>query len=339
MKYLYAILPTPTGSEFEPLAFASPTGKFETITDGALAVVTSDSTIESFADLARGDLMRYLALHQRAVETLMAVTPVLPVKFGTLLSDVEQVRTVLYLGRAEFQQASTFVGDRHEVDVAVTWDPQRVFGEIAAMPEIAAVRDQIATLPPERVLSGRVTLGRLVKELFDNHRNQVRDALVSELSAHAHRWRLNPVMDESMVMNVACLVNAAEEESLEDTVYALDERYQGQFNFRLIGPLPPYSFATVEARAINRTDMTQACELLMLQTCDCTPDQVKHAYYEQARRYHPDAVGDDPVARNQFVRLTQAYKLMTEIAQRVPAGAFGHNGSPYILVKVGGPEA
>ena len=338
MKYLYAILSGSSDAAYEPLAFASATGQFETITDGTLAVVVSDSTLDSFTELQRGDLMRYLAQHQRAVETLMAVSPVLPIKFGTVLSDAEQVRSVLYLGREEFRQALALVGDRHEVDVAVTWDTQRIFTEIAGQPEVAAIRNQVAALPPDKTMAGRVAIGRLVKEMFDTRRNQVRDELVGEISPAAYRWRLNPVMDDSMVMNVACLVNAAEEEALEDAVYALDERYQDRLNFRLVGPLPPYSFATVEARAISAADLDQACALLALKDHDSTPEQVKHAYYNQARRYHPDAVGDDPVARSQFVRLTQAYKLMTEIAQRVPAGAFGNNGSPYILVKVGGPE-
>ncbi len=345
MKYLYAILPTPTGNDYEPMAFASPDGRFEVISDGTLAAVVSETTIGAYTDLPRGDLMRALAQHQAAVEALMGAAALLPVKFGTVLADEGQVRNVLYLGGADFQRAFELVGDRGEVDVAVTWDPARIFGEIAQTPEFIALKAEVEALPPEKVLAGKVAVGRLVKEQLDARRNALRDALVAEITPHAARWRLNPVMDDSMVMNVACLVNVDEETALEDRVYELDEQHTGQLNFRLIGPLPPYSFATVEARAVRGEDVTQASVLLGLNGNghggafgSWTPEQVKYAYYAQARLYHPDAVGNDPAALTQFVHLTAAYRLMTEVALRVPAGALAQGDQPYLLVRVGGPE-
>lgn len=345
MKYLYAILPTPTGDDYEPLAFASADGRFEVVTDGTLAALVSETTVGAYTDLPRGDVMRTLTQHQAAVEALMrGDSALLPVKFGTVLADAEQVRNVLYLGRADFERAFELVGDRGEMDVAVTWDPARIFGEIAQSPEFIALKAEVEALPPDKLMAGKVAVGRLVKEQFDARRNALRDALVAEITPHAARWRLNPVMDDSMVMNVACLVNVAEETTLEDRVYELDEQHTGQLNFRLIGPLPPYSFATVEARAVKGEDVAQASALLGLDDNDhsgafgaWTPEQVKYAYYGQARRYHPDAVGNDPGALAQFVHLTAAYRLMTEVALRVPAGALAGD-TPYILVRVGGPE-
>jgi hypothetical protein len=345
MKYVYAIIPASyAGQEYEPLAFASPNEQFEVVADGELAAVVSDSSIAGFGELPRGELMRYLTLHQKAVETLLDGSPVLPVKFGTLLADTDQVRSVLALGRSDIRRAFELVGDRLEVDVAVTWEPANVFAEIAQDPEIAALKTQAEQLPPDQALSARIALGRLVKETFDGRRNQLRDALVAELTSCAARWRLNPVMDDGMVMNVACLVNAAEEEALEDRAFELDQRHSGHLQFRLIGPLPPYSFATVEARVVKPDDVAQAAVLLNLPNNGApgtfgssTPEQIKLAYYSQARRYHPDAVGNDPAARAQFVRLTEAYRLMTEIALRVPV-SFTGNGAAHILVRVGGPE-
>jgi len=350
MKYLYAILPTPTGDDYEPLAFASPDGRFEIVTDGTLAAVVSETTTPAYTDLPRGDVMRALAQHQAAVEALMrGDSALLPVKFGTVLADAEQVRQVLYLGRPDFARAFELVGDRGEMDVAVTWDPARIFGEIAQSPEFIALKAEVEALPPDKLMAGKVAVGRLVKEQLDARRNALRDALVAEITPHAARWRLNPVMDDSMVMNVACLVNTDEATALEDRVYELDEQHTGQLNFRLIGPLPPYSFATVEARAVKGEDVAQASALLGLDGSrgrhdghsgefgSWTPEQVKYAYYGQARRYHPDAVGSDPDALAQFVHLTTAYRLMTEVALRVPAGALAGD-TPYILVRVGGPE-
>jgi hypothetical protein len=336
MKYLYGIIPAQAAApEYANVAFASPCGEFEIMADGDLAAITSDTCIPAFTDIPRGDLMRYLAMHQAAVESVMQQTPVLPVKFGTQLED-DQVDTVLHIGRTEFCHALEVVGDRHEVDVAVTWAPAEVIGRIAVNPAILALRAQAEAAPPEQRTQASIAVGRAVKEAFDTERNQLRDALVEAFVPCVSRWRLNPVMDDSMVMNVACLVTAEEEEALEDRAQELDAEYDGKLQFRLIGPLPPYSFATVEARAVRQCDLDTACALLDV-PASSTPEQVKLAYYRQARRYHPDLAGTDPVAQAQFVKVTEAYRLMTEIAQRVPAGGFGfHNGTPHLLVHVGG---
>ena len=346
MKYVYGILTAAQAKpEYRLVAFADPGGQFEVVVNGDLAAVVSDSSIADFADLPRGDLMRYLTLHQRAVEALMDGAIVLPVKFGTVLADADQVKTVLSLGYGDLVRVMETVGHRSEVDVAVTWEPTRLFAEIAQEPEVAALKAQVMELPAEQALQGRIAVGQLVKERFDARRNQLRDELVARITPCAARWRLNPVMDDSMVMNVACLVDAAEETALEDRVYELDEQHDGQLHFRLVGPLLPYSFATVDVRVVRREDVERACALLELPNDApggtlgaSTPEQVKQAYYRQARRYHPDAIGDDPAARAQFVRLTEAYRLMTEIALRVPAGSLAGNGAPHILVRVGGPE-
>lgn len=344
MKYLYAILPTPAGGDYKPLAFASPDGKFEVVSDGTLAAVISETAVPAYADLPRKDVMRALTHHQAAIEALMRMSALLPVKFGTVLAGEGQVRDVLYLGRQDFQRAFELVGDRSEMDVAVTWEPAGIFAEIARTSEVAALKIEIEKLPAGEALAGKVAVGRLVKEQFDARRNALRDTLTAEITPHAAHWRLNALMDDTMVMNVACLVNPDEEARLEDRVYELDEQYTGRLNFRLIGPLPPYSFATVEARAVKAEDITRASGLLGLNGNGqggafgaWTPEQVKYAYYAQARHCHPDAIGNDPAATNQFVHLTAAYRLMSEVALRVPAGAMTGD-APYILVRVGGPE-
>ena len=125
MKYVYGIIRSDQAvADYAPFAFASPTGRFEVITTGELAAVVSDASIHTFGDVSREQLMRYLALHQRAIETLMQWHPILPMKFGTLLTGDQQVCSVLSIGHDEFMKAMETVGARHEVDVAVTWDPR-----------------------------------------------------------------------------------------------------------------------------------------------------------------------------------------------------------------------
>lgn len=337
MKYVYGIIPVNGADyEYDTLAFAAPDGRFELVRDGDVAAVVSESTIDGFADLPRGDLMRYLSRHQEAIEEIMDYSPVLPVKFGTLLEDDDQVRTLLHLGHDDFQRTVKMVGNAVEFDVAVTWEPAEIFAAIAAEPEIAAFKEQVAALPPEESLRGRMAIGQLVKMRFDERRNKLRDELVGELTQAVSQWQLNALMDDSMVANVACLVSDSQLSALESKVYELNERHGDRLQFRLVGPLPAYSFASVEARLVKTDDLQEACGLLQITDQTCTPDQVKRAFYQQARAVHPDVAGDDPAARTAFVRLTEAYKLMTAVAQQMPVLPFGDDNAARILWHVGG---
>lgn len=337
MKYVYGIVPiNGVEYEFDDLAFASPDRRFQIVRDGDVAAVISDSTFSTLTELPRGELMRNLTRHQEAIEEIMDSSTVLPVKFGTLLEDEEQVLSLLHLGHDEFVRTTRSIGTGVEFDVAVTWEPADVFAQIAAEPQIAALKAQVESLPQEERIRGSVAIGQLVKQLFDERRNATRDALVQEVGKVVKRWQLNPLMDDSMVMNVACLVDDDQLSPLEAAVMALDKRFEDRLQFRLIGPLPPYSFATVEARLVRAEDLANACRLLDLPDTSCTPEQVKHAFYQKARLMHPDAAGNDPDAQTAFVRLTEAYRLMTDVAQQVPSIPMGDANKPRILVRVGG---
>lgn len=105
----------------------------------------------------------------------------LPVKFGTLLENEEQVRTLLSLGHDEFIRTSRAIGVCVEFDVAVTWNPAEVFAQIAAAPQIAALKAQVEALPGYQRLRASIGVGQVVKQVFDEQRNATCDALVQEL--------------------------------------------------------------------------------------------------------------------------------------------------------------
>ncbi|MEM9071655.1 MAG: molecular chaperone DnaJ [Myxococcota bacterium] len=57
---------------------------------------------------------------------------------------------------------------------------------------------------------------------------------------------------------------------------------------------------------------------------DASPDELKKAYRELARRFHPDRNQDDPTAEDKFKEATEAYRVLSDPEQRKRFDRFGH---------------
>jgi hypothetical protein len=153
-------------------------------------------------------------------------------------------------------------------------------------------------------MADRIAVGRMVQESLERRRSELRDALLPDLQESALDTVVLPPMDDSMVANIALLVDEPGRVTLERQLETLDARYDGRLGFKCVGPLPPYSFATVEVEPISRDALETARETLHL------PDEVTLTKVRQAFR---DMAGGSPDrgADPGLADVAQAYKLLT----------------------------
>ena len=57
------------------------------------------------------------------------------------------------------------------------------------------------------------------------------------------------------------------------------------------------------------------------------PDEIKRAFRDLARRYHPDVAGDDPFAEERFKEINAAYAVLADPRKRRYYDRFGHAGA------------
>ncbi|OQV18601.1 Protein tumorous imaginal discs, mitochondrial [Hypsibius exemplaris] len=60
-----------------------------------------------------------------------------------------------------------------------------------------------------------------------------------------------------------------------------------------------------------------------------TPKEIKKAYYQQAKKYHPDTNKNDPQAHKKFQEVSEAYELLSDDAKRKHYDQWGTAGSDY----------
>ncbi|MDT8853864.1 GvpL/GvpF family gas vesicle protein [Paracoccaceae bacterium Fryx2] len=289
--YVCAIVAAPESSVALRQCVTDAPGDIRLIGQGGFSAVVMVPTADAIVSRDRQELVRQLLIHQQLVESFMAVAPVLPVKFATLAPDRESVELGLKRGRAQFVAAFDSLSGKTQFEIIVTWDVAAVFAEIANEPSVAALKAELAATAGGAGPEGWEPLGRLVKATLDQRRAETGKVLLDALSQVGVDSVVNPILDDSMILNLALLVASDKADLLDQCLEDLDTAFHGALSFRCVGPLPPHSFATVEITFLEPARIKHACSLLELDS-PRSSDEVRYAYHRLARLAHPDATTD-----------------------------------------------
>ncbi|MCJ7686971.1 MAG: GvpL/GvpF family gas vesicle protein [Desulfobacteraceae bacterium] len=267
---------------------------------------------EGFAALPKETLLRNLTVYQSVIEQVMNEHPVIPVKFGSLLEGDEAVIHILKRGKEPIVQSLKEMESRIELDVAAFWpDLNPVLAEIGQTEEIKALKEDAAAKSEEDVLGMQIKAGKRVKTLLDQKRESLQSEIMAPLLEIAEKHCIHSLMDDSMIMNTAFLVQRENAPRLEEIVQGLDRRYEDRINFRIIGPLPAYSFRTFEIKTADYVQLNNARKILQLKE-EATQVEIRDNYWQLTKKFHPDKFPGDRKAQKHFEKINQAYKLVND---------------------------
>lgn len=277
-----------------------------------IAAVVSHLPASGFDSLPKETLLRNLIVYQLVIERVMTQQQIIPVKFGTLLDGDKAVRTILESGYHEIQAGLRGMDDRIELDVVALWpDLDTVLAQIGEEAEIKALKGEAVSRPADEIVGFQIMVGKRVKELLDQKKEESKTEIMNALVETAEEHVLHPLMDDTMIMNVAFLIQKEKEGQLEEQVARLDRQYEETVNFRIIGPLPPYSFRTLEIRKADYERLNEARKTLELGE-ETTSQEIRDAYWQLTKKYHPDKSPGDRNAQKLYEKINQAYRLVNE---------------------------
>jgi hypothetical protein len=309
-NYLYGVVPAEAAETFGPIGLDG--GNVRTVSDGGIGIVASNAARIPFAEVAPEKTLQYLAQHQRVLERVMLGSPVIPLKFGTYADDDGQVLEILRAGRNEFAGALEKYADKVEVDLAAFWaDLKSVLAEIASDEAVISAKARIGN-QAQATTAQRVRLGQLVKELLDQKNKAIAARLLVRLRTKWQNIVVNPARDDSVVLNAAVLIDHAEEAEFDQILEQLDRCYDSRINFRRVGPLPPYSFATAEVKTVQASRLDAARQALGLGE-SASLAEIKGAYRRLLQELHPDR-NTEAGAADRLQDISAAYELLEEYA-------------------------
>jgi hypothetical protein len=240
--FLYGIVPADVEPTETANGLGDPPQPVSTIPLHDIAALVSEVPLDQ--PLGRPqDLLTY----QRLLDGTATVTGVLPVRFGTVLSGRDAVIDLLRTHHDDLLAALRQLDGRVEYAVRSRYRDQTLLSEvISENAEVARLREQIANQPEEATLNLRIRLGEIVTQAVEDKRNADTRRLADALAPYAEQVVTLPPAHESDAANVAALVRFQAREAFEAAVRKLTDDWSERADARLLGPLAPYDFATLQ---------------------------------------------------------------------------------------------
>ncbi len=311
--YIYGVVPNFYGTEMFRLLEKS--GVYAIPFQNISAIVSNrESSRIDFAD--RKSLGQLLVHHQKTIEGIVAMgfNMLIPMQLGTIAKSKYEVLRILASGHALIIQTLNKIEHLTEIDLAVTWaDLSNTVQDIVNDPDILAMKMDMLINSDGITQVDQVKIGMLIQEKLKEKNTSVELDILEALSAVSQDIKMHEVMDDQMICNSAFLLNRNKKEKFEEFIYHLDEVYQEKLNFKMVGPLPCYSFYTLEVRELNLEQVLLAKKELGLSR-ETSEFEIKRAYQEKAKEFHPDVSrGNDN--RDTFNRIKKAYHTLIEYSE------------------------
>jgi len=280
-----------------------------------IAAIVSETNILAIDYSDRESLGHLLVRHQKTIEELMGIgfNMIIPMKLGTIVNSTEKVLKILSNGynliRDTFLKAENLI----EIDLAATWaDFQNTLNEIALHPDIVAIKDDFRNKSDLLTRADQMKVGILVQDKLKAKNATVELDIMEAMTVIGVDIKTHEVMNDQMITNSAFLIKRSHQETFEQLIDELDEKYKGLLNFKLVGPLPCYSFYTLEIDELNPGNVEKARIVLGLKE-KTTESDIKKAYLTKARLFHPDT-NMGIIDNKKFNRVNNAYHTLLDYA-------------------------
>jgi hypothetical protein len=322
-KYIFGILNSNThlrltipqsllsdGGESPPVVYAIPYQ--------GLSALVRDSNGSGALPNSKETLARLLISHQTVIEKIMAEgATVIPMKLGTYAQDENEVDAILNEGYPIMKEIMGRIEDKIEIDVVATWSHfARMIQDAGDKEEIKEFKERCLNQPEGATRDNQMKLGYMIKQTLDDNRAGVSRDIRGRLQAISEDARIHELMDDQMVMNAAFLIPRRRQKDFEEEIEEINKSMQDKLNFRCIGPLPPYSFYTLEAKKFNFGEIEWARRKLGLHKEMATRTEIRAAYIAVAYSCHPDRNADTPGREKEFDEITRAYNLLREYCRK-----------------------
>jgi gas vesicle protein GvpL/GvpF len=219
-----------------------------------LRLVVGDGAAALVSEIAAGHVRLgrdAVLVHSRVLDRALARGPVLPMRFGVVMHDAEEVRSRLLDEHGpELRTQLTEMDGKVEIRIRAAYDEESLLRDVVREhPEIASLRASVAGRAEDAGYYDRIRLGELVAAAIERHRELDAHAIVEALGEHAIAVEVGEPNHERVALQASFLVERGRLDAFNAVVDQVAEGYGGRMRFKYTGPLPPHSFVELARTA------------------------------------------------------------------------------------------
>jgi hypothetical protein len=235
--YVYGIVPADVEVAEDATGVAD--GTVEVVTHGDIAALVSGLSVDRALG-APGDLRA----HADLLDAVAGVAPVLPLRFGAVLTDADAVQEELLSAHVdEFSTALEKLEGRAQYIVKGRYVEKAILQEILDEDDqAAALREEIRDKSEDAGRQARMALGELVSNAIAAKREQDTRRVVEALDDLAASVNVREPTHEEEAVQVAILADVERQGELEQVLSELAQAWNERVEMKLLGPQAAYDF-------------------------------------------------------------------------------------------------
>jgi len=234
--YVYAIVRAEKALPAHATGVGSPAAPVRSMRQGRVAAVVSEAPPTLRA--RRRDLLA----HQELLLRLSERGPVLPMRFGMVVTDEKAVRTQLAAHEAVHVAALEHLSGGVEVNVKALPAQDALVSLVAEDGNIRRLRDAVRRRPG---YEASIRLGEAVAAALESRAVEAGQRILRELAPRARAVARGPEV-QGCVLNTSFLVSRDDSDAFRAAAERLARANRDRVELRLAGPLPCYSFVSAD---------------------------------------------------------------------------------------------
>ena len=314
-KYIYGIIVSNSENSFDR-CWIMANERICVIAYRDIAAIISDSEVVDYTHLRKDILAKQLVKHQMIIEGIMPQYAIIPMRLGTFAIDEAEVKDILSKGYGLIKEIIPKIIDKIEIDLVATWnDFNATIKDAGGVKEIKEFKEELLRNSKGITVDEQMKIGLMLKKALDEKRDKFAREIQDSLKTFCVDIKTHELMDDKMVVNTAFLVDKDKREGFDKKVEELNVKFDEKLNFRCVGPLPAYSFFTIEIKKMQFNDVNLARKRLgILEDCS-SKDDIKKAFHRQVFISHPDKNPDKPGIEKEYDEIVRSYNMLLDYAR------------------------
>ncbi|SEL01407.1 GvpL/GvpF family gas vesicle protein [Rhodococcus maanshanensis] len=237
--YVYGIVPADVETNPDAAGVGDPPGQVTIVRHNDIAALVSE--IETDHPLGTPD---DLQAHARLLDGSAGVVPVLPLRFGSVMTDSDAViDDLLSPHHDEFRAALDELEGQAQYVVKARYEETAMLREILSESADAdRLREEIRDKPEDATRDARIALGELIGRALDAKRDTDTGTVLEAIEPLAHAVNVRPPSHDLDSVHVALLLDVAAQDDLEKALTGIAGDWSDRAEIRVLGPMAAYDF-------------------------------------------------------------------------------------------------